>query len=43
MESAVTLYAFPRSHCSQKVRLALAEKQVAYANRFVDIEMRLQN
>lgn len=43
MTSPVTLYAFPPSHCSQKVRLALAEKQVAYTNRFVDIEMRLQN
>ena len=43
MESDVTLYAFPPSHCSQKVRLALAEKHVAYTNRFVDIEMRLQN
>jgi glutathione S-transferase len=43
MESEVTLYAFPPSHCSQKVRLALAEKLVAYTNRFVDIEMRLQN
>jgi glutathione S-transferase len=43
MESRVTLFAFPPSHCSQKVRLALAEKHVAYTNRFVDIEMRLQN
>jgi glutathione S-transferase len=43
MTSLVTLYAFPPSHCSQKVRLALAEKRVAYTNRFVDIEMRLQN
>jgi glutathione S-transferase len=43
MESSVTLYAFPPSHCSQKVRLALAEKHVAYTNRFVDIEIRLQN
>jgi glutathione S-transferase len=43
VESGVTLYAFPPSHCSQKVRLALAEKQVAYTNRFVDIELRLQN
>ncbi len=43
MESSVTLYAFPPSHCSQKVRLALAEKHVAYTNRFVDIELRLQN
>jgi glutathione S-transferase len=43
MESSVTLYAFPPSHCSQKVRLALAEKHVDYTNRFVDIEMRLQN
>jgi len=43
MEASVTLYAFPPSHCSQKVRLALAEKHVAYTNRFVDIEMRLQN
>lgn len=43
MAAVVTLYAFPASHCSQKVRLALAEKQVPYTNRFVDIEMRLQN
>jgi len=43
MEPHVTLYAFPPSHCSQKVRLALAEKHVAYTNRFVDIEIRLQN
>jgi glutathione S-transferase len=43
MKSSVTLYAFPPSHCSQKVRLALAEKHVAYTNWFVDIEMRLQN
>jgi glutathione S-transferase len=43
MESNVTLFAFPPSHCSQKVRLALAEKHIAYTNRFVDIEMRLQN
>lgn len=43
MESRVTLFAFPPSHCSQKVRLALAEKHVAYTNHFVDIEMRLQN
>ncbi len=43
MQSDVTLYAFPPSHCSQKVRLALAEKRVAYTNRFVDIEMRMQN
>jgi glutathione S-transferase len=43
VEPDVTLYAFPPSHCSQKVRLALAEKHVAYTNRFVDIEMRLQN
>lgn len=43
MESNVTLFAFPPSHCSQKVRLALAEKGVGYLNRFVDIEMRLQN
>jgi len=43
MKSRVTLYAFPPSHCSQKVRLALAEKHVAYTNRFIDIEMRLQN
>lgn len=43
MGSDVTLYAFPPSHCSQKVRLALAEKGVSYLNRFVDIEMRLQN
>ncbi len=43
MKSDVTLFAFPPSHCSQKVRLALAEKRVAYTNRFVDIEMRFQN
>ena len=38
-----TLYAFPGSLCSQKVRLALAEKGVSYAKRFVDIELRLEN
>ena len=43
MKADVTLFAFPPSHCSQKVRLALAEKHVAYTNRFVDIELRLQN
>lgn len=41
--SDVTLFAFPPSLCSQKVRLALAEKQIGYTNRFVDIEFRLQN
>jgi len=39
----VTLYDFPPSLCSQKVRLALAEKHVSYMNRFVDIEVRMQN
>lgn len=43
MASDPVLYGFPGSLCSQKVRLALAEKQVAYENRFVDIELRLVN
>ncbi len=43
MDTDVALYAFPPSHCSQKVRLALAEKGVTYTDHFVDIEMRLQN
>lgn len=43
MESDLVLYAFPGSLCSQKVRLALAEKRVPYENRFVDIELRLEN
>jgi glutathione S-transferase len=37
------LYGFPGSLCSQKVRLALAEKHVPYVNRLVDIELRLEN
>jgi len=43
MEPDVVLYGFPGSLCSQKVRLALAEKGVAYEDRFVDIELRLAN
>jgi glutathione S-transferase len=43
MESDVVLYGFPGSLCSQKVRLALAEKGVTYEDRFVDIELRLTN
>jgi glutathione S-transferase len=43
MGSDVVLYGFPGSLCSQKVRLALAEKGVAYEDRFVDIELRLTN
>ncbi len=43
MESETTLYSFPGSLCSQKVRLALSEKHVPYENRFVDIELRLEN
>lgn len=43
MQSDVVLYGFPGSLCSQKVRLALAEKGVAYEDRFVDIELRLTN
>ena len=43
MKPDVMLYEFPGSLCSQKVRLALAEKCVVYDNRFVDIELRLTN
>jgi glutathione S-transferase len=43
MEPDVILYGFPGSLCSQKVRLALTEKGVAYEDRFVDIELRLTN
>jgi len=43
MEPDVVLYGFPASLCSQKVRLVLAEKGVAYEDRFVDIELRLTN
>lgn len=43
MEPDVILYGFPGSLCSQKVRLALAEKGVPYEDRFVDIELRLTN
>ena len=43
MEPETTLYSFPGSLCSQKVRLALSEKHVPYENRFVDIELRLEN
>jgi glutathione S-transferase len=42
METVVQ-YGFPGSLCSQKVRLTLAEKGVAYEDRFVDIELRLTN
>lgn len=43
MEPDLTLYGFPGSLCSQKVRLALAEKQLAYESRTLDIELRMQN
>jgi glutathione S-transferase len=43
MKADLVLYGFPGSLCSQKVRLALAEKEVAYEGRFVDIELRLSN
>jgi glutathione S-transferase len=43
MASDLALYAFPGSLCSQKVRLALAEKGVAYQSRVLDIELRLHN
>ena len=43
MGSDLTLYSFPASLCSQKVRLALSEKQVPYENQLVDIEIRLKN
>ncbi len=43
MGSEPRLYAFPGSLCSQKVRLALAEKRVSYEKHFVDIELRLVN
>jgi glutathione S-transferase len=39
----IELYHFPASPCSQKVRLALAEKGVEHRARFVDIELRMQN
>ncbi len=37
------LYHFPGSLCSQKVRLALAEKQVAYDVQIVEIELKMEN
>jgi glutathione S-transferase len=37
------LYHFPGSLCSQKVRLALAEKGVEHRPQLVDIEFRMQN
>ena len=43
MRSEPTLYAFPGSLCSQKVRLVLAEKGVPYESRVIDIELRMQN
>ncbi len=43
MKTDLTLYAFPASLCSQKVRLALAEKRVPYENQLIDIELRLEN
>jgi len=43
VEPDLTLYGFPGSLCSQKVRLALAEKQLAYQSRTLDIELRMQN
>lgn len=39
----VILYEFPGSLCSQKVRLALVEKQVEYRKHPIDIELRLEN
>lgn len=43
MASRVTLYHIAPSLCSQKARLALAEKGVAYTGRVVDIGPRMQN
>jgi glutathione S-transferase len=43
MTPDLVLYGFPGSLCSQKVRLALAEKSLAYDNRFIDIELKLTN
>ncbi|NNL67962.1 MAG: glutathione S-transferase family protein [Myxococcales bacterium] len=43
MRAEPILYGFPGSLCSQKVRLALAEKGVDYESRIVDIELRMQN
>jgi glutathione S-transferase len=40
---AVTLYHFLPSLCSQKVRVALAEKGVAYESRVVDIGPAMEN
>jgi len=40
---AVTLYHYPFSNCSQKVRLALAEKGVAWGSVVVDISGSLEN
>ena len=39
----ITLYHFPPSLCSQKVRLALAEKGVAYTSRLVNIGPIMEN
>ncbi len=39
----VTLYHFPPSLCSQKVRLVLAEKRVAWQARVVDIGPAMEN
>jgi glutathione S-transferase len=42
-QPSVTLYHIGPSLYSQIVRLALAEKQVAYASRIVDIGLRMEN
>jgi glutathione S-transferase len=39
----ICVYHFPASLCSQKVRLALAEKGVEHRQQLVDIELRMQN
>ena len=40
---SLTLFHFPASLCSQKVRLALSEKRAEYSARMVDIGSRLEN
>ena len=40
---SVTLYFFHGSLCSQKVRLALEEKNVSYTGRLVNIGPRMEN
>lgn len=39
----ITLYHYPKSVCSQKVRLAMEEKGVKYENRVVDIGQPMEN